>query len=256
MTDTKDNKILGTLCARGHDHKGAGKSLRYKRGPGPGTCVECITINARRNREAKPEQYNEVKRRYRAKNKVRQRESSKRYYAANIEKMKAKNAEGYQQNREKVLERTRARFNNDRAAAYRYNNKYMRDHRARNTQFAIGVRLRNLVSQAFRKYTKTGKIMVSSKYGIDYKAIIEHLGPHPNTLGIDGKWHVDHIIPIRAFDLNDLEQVKVAFAPSNHRWLSAHDNRLKSANMPSADIVPVELLAMLKNQNIGVLANG
>ncbi len=213
-------------------------------------------MNARRNREANPEQYNEMKRRYRARTKGKTREYQKIYYVENVEKKKAQSAEGYQRNKEKVLERGRIRFNKDRAAVYRYQNKYVRDHRAKNTQFAIGIRLRDLVAKAFIKYTTTGKIMISSKYGIDYKGIIEHLGPHPNTLGIEGKWHVDHIIPVSAFDLNDLEQVKIAFAPSNHRWLPAHDNLTKSSKIPSADIVPVELLAMLKNHNIGVLEHG
>ena len=178
------------------------------------------------------------------------------YYAENTEKMKAKSARGYLRNKEVVLQRGRMRFDNDRSAAYRRFNEYMRKQRLNNTQLAIGVRLRGLVSQAFRKYTTTGKIMVSSKYGIDYEAIIKHLGPHPNTCGINGDFHIDHIIPISAFDLTDLEQVKIAFAPSNHRWLLAHENRFKNANMPSKDIVPVELLAMLDNHNIGVFGNG
>ena len=254
MSSTKDNKILGTLCRRGHDHNGTGKSLRYKCGHNP--CVECNTINARRNREDNPERYNAVKARYREKNRAKANAWHRNHYAENIEKIKARHARNYQDNKERVLERTRARFNKDRPAAYRRQNNYMKAQRANNTQLAIGVNLRHLVWQAFKRYTTTGKIMVSSKYGIDYKAIIEHLGPHPNTRGIEGKFHIDHIIPVSAFDINDLEQVKIAFAPSNHRWLLAHENRFKNANMPSLDIVPVELLAMLDNHNLGVMTNG
>ena len=176
MTDTKDNKILGTLCARGHDHNDTGKSLRYK--CGHHACVECITINARRNREAKPEQYNEMKRQYRAKTKGKTREYQKGYYAQNIEKRKIQSAATYLQNKGRVLEKQRLyRLNQDKDLRRQYAREYTRKQRINNTQLAIGVRLRGLVAQALRRYSQSGKIMASSKYGIDYKAIIEHLGP-------------------------------------------------------------------------------
>ncbi len=131
----------------------------------------------------------------------------------------------------------------------------MKKHRDENSSLAIGLVLRGKVRQAFIRYTETGKILKASEYGIDYKAIIAHLGSHPNTRGIQGDFHIDHIIPVSAFDLTDLDQVKIAFAPSNHRWLKAHDNLAKHSKIPSADIVPVELLAMLENHNLGIMAN-
>ncbi len=254
MTDTKNNKILGTLCAKGHDHNGTGKSLRYK--CGYRACVECTTINARRNRAANLERYEEVESRYRAENRELLRERSKIYRAKNVEKMKARSKKYYHNNKEKIAERMVLWFKQNKDAIYRQQSKYLKKQRENNAPSSIAAKLRNLVYCALRWHTTTGKTVTSSKYGIDYKAIIDHLGPHPNTLGVEGDFHIDHIIPVSAFNLNDLEQVKIAFAPSNHRWLPAHENRLKNASLPSADIVPVELLAMLENHNIGVLANG
>ena len=69
--------------------------------------------------------------------------------------------------------------------------------------------------------------MSSKKYGIDYGTIIAHLGPHPNTIGIEGKFHIDHIIPLSSFDLNDPAQIKLALAPGNHQWLKAKENMSK-----------------------------
>ena len=40
--------------------------------------------------------------------------------------------------------------------------------------------------------------------------------------------HVDHIIPLWKFDLTDWEQVRLAFAPENHRWLTKHKNNRRS----------------------------
>ncbi len=255
MDRIDDNKILGTLCNRGHDHNSTGKSLRYK--CGHGACVECTTINARKNREANPERYNKIKAEYREKNREAARVYQKNNYASNAEKIKAQNRGYYQNNSKKIGDRIKLyRQNEGKDVIRAYAKKYRREHRQNKTTSAISCNLRNLVNQAFRLYSQTGKMMVSSKYGIDYKAIIEHLGPHPNTRGIKGDFHIDHIIPVSAFDLTDLEQIKIAFAPSNHRWLLAHENRSKNANLPSLDIVPVELLAMLDNHNLGIMANG
>lgn len=250
----RGEKILGTLCKRGHDYNGTGKSLRYKCGHGP--CVECVTINALRYRNTNPDRCREVKKQYRIKNREIQNQWHRNHYAANIERIKAQHKKYYQRNKEKAAERRRRRFNRDRDVMYQYHNKYVKMQRINNTQFAIAIRLRDLVSQAFERYTKTGKIMTSKKYGIDYAGIIAHLGPHPNTLGIKGDFHIDHIIPVSFFDLNDLDQVRIAFAPSNHRWLPASENRLKSSKMPSPEEVPLEILSLLESHNIGVTANG
>jgi hypothetical protein len=37
-------------------------------------------------------------------------------------------------------------------------------------------------------------------------------------------YHIDHIVPLAAFDLTDENQVRLAFAPENHQWLLAKEN--------------------------------
>jgi len=96
------------------------------------------------------------------------------------------------------------------------NDKYENDERWR-----VDRLLRNSVNQALRIYTSSGKIMVSKKYGIDYKACFEHLGPRPDK---EHEWHIDHIRPCCSFDLTDPEQVKICFAPQNLRWLTDKEN--------------------------------
>jgi len=91
----------------------------------------------------------------------------------------------------------------------------------------IAGRLRSRFGNAIRTYTKTGKYQTSKKYGVDYKAIINHLKPFPKDLS---KYHIDHIKPCCAFDLTDPEQIKECFHPKNHQWLLAHDNLVKNGN--------------------------
>ena len=40
-------------------------------------------------------------------------------------------------------------------------------------------------------------------------------------------YHIDHIIPLCAFDLTKKEQLEEAFSPENHQWLLAIDNLRK-----------------------------
>lgn len=85
-------------------------------------------------------------------------------------------------------------------------------------------KLRDRFKNSLNIYSKTGKCKSSNEYGINYKAIIEFLGPCP---GNKNDYHIDHIRPLCSFDFNDLEQIKLAFAPENHQWLLKEENLKK-----------------------------
>lgn len=109
-------------------------------------------------------------------------------------------------------------------------NKYIVDRLKLDKEFNISVRLRGRLRFILNYYTKTGKIMPSKEYGIDYKAIIEHLKPFPKDIS---KYHIDHIKPLCSFKFinsdgsTNKEEVRKAFAPRNHQWLLAKENRRK-----------------------------
>lgn len=92
--------------------------------------------------------------------------------------------------------------------------------------FAMRMRLRALLRHALMEYTCTGKVCSSKMYGVDYDAIIQHLGPCPGDMS---DYSIDHILPLSVFDLNDLSQVTIAFAPENHRWCPNQENLEKNA---------------------------
>ena len=94
--------------------------------------------------------------------------------------------------------------------------------------FAISDRIRHSLNHALSKYSKTGKIMNTKKYGVHLKGIIEHLRPFPKNLK---NFEIDHIIPLHTFDLTNAEEVKRAFAPSNLQWLTREENRRKSGKL-------------------------
>ena len=93
-----------------------------------------------------------------------------------------------------------------------------------NPDYKLRCQLRQNLRNAFRQ-RGIYKTIRASKYGVDYRAIIQHLGPIPS----DGKkYNIDHIKPLALFDLTDPTQVKAAFAPENLQWLTAEENRAKS----------------------------
>ena len=90
--------------------------------------------------------------------------------------------------------------------------------------YAIADRLRRSLNHAMNKYSRTGKIMSSKKYGINWKEVIGQLKPFPENLN---EFEIDHITPLHLFDLNGSGQIKKAFAPDNLQWLTISENRRK-----------------------------
>lgn len=99
-------------------------------------------------------------------------------------------------------------------------------------RFAIAKRLRKSLGHALSNYSKTGKIMNSKKYGINWKEVIESLKPFPENLK---NFEIDHVIPLHTFNLTNPKEVKKAFAPSNLQWLTKEENRKKSGKLILAE---------------------
>ena len=95
-------------------------------------------------------------------------------------------------------------------------------------KYATIDRLRRSLNHALTKYSKTGKIMSSKKYGIDWKKVMESLKPFPENLN---NFEMDHIIPLHIFNLTNPEEVKKAFDPSNLQWLTIEENRKKGGKI-------------------------
>jgi hypothetical protein len=147
------------------------------------------------------------------------------------EKYKDKNRHAYLKSRDKDKQRRAAR-RTELAA-------YMRKKRNTDPQFAIADRLRRRINQALRtaNASKCGGMVEAS--GCDLSSLVRHI----ESQFADGmswlnrnEWHIDHIVPLSAFDLADHDQQKVAFHFTNLRPLWATDNLRKQASVPQGQL--------------------
>jgi len=178
------------------------------------------------------------------------KQNKKQYYKKNKEKIGLKHKEYYVFNKEKIkqylednkikikIQKKKWRIKNieyisEREKEYRKNNrrklneyysKYRINRKEKDGKFAMVLRLRKRLWEAFNDYSTNGKVRRAEEYGIDYQAICEHLGPCP---GDRSDYHIDHIKPLCSFDFDDPIQIKEAFAPDNHQWLTAEENLSK-----------------------------
>jgi len=109
---------------------------------------------------------------------------------------------------------------------------YIRNRRESDKNYNISNRLRSKLNCTLKHYVKTGKIYSSKYYGVDYKAIIEHLEPFPKDyLTSKNKYHIHHIKPLHTFNFintngtANLKEVSKAFAPENHKWLTIEEHK-------------------------------
>ncbi len=200
---------LGTLCKKGHDFEGTGKSLRSIKHR---HCIECKRESWRKS--SSTEKVKEYQR-------SRYRSGIKQILTDDQKKRRAELARIRRQRNELTDEQ--------KARRSRWQYEYKLRKMESDPLFRIKEILRHRLRNAVSAYGK-GKKRTSKEYGIDLMAIARHLGPCP---GEKKDYEIDHIIPLAAFDFSDDEQIRKAFAPENHQWLLKEQNRKKGAKLPS-----------------------
>jgi hypothetical protein len=182
-------------------------------------------------REKFPDKKKNLDKKYYLNNQDKITKNNKKYYNNNKENISIKEKEYKSKNRDRISKRDREYYRKNKNKLISNSIKYVKLRRKKDPNFNICLKIRVRVFHAFINYTKTGKIYHSKEYGIDYKAIIEHLKPFPEDIS---KYHIDHIRPLCSFNFinsdgsTNLEEVKKAFAPENHQWLLAEENLRKA----------------------------
>ncbi len=156
--------------------------------------------------------------------KLRKKEQRRRYYLKNREMHLQQTNEYKLKNKDRIRDHNHKY--NQRDYVKKRDNENRKKKKLSDINYKLRCMFRSRLWNVLDKYSKTGKIMSSKKYGINYKKIIEHLKPFPKDIE---KYHVDHIIPLSYFDFNNPKEIAWAFAPENHQWLIKEEN-LKKGN--------------------------
>ena len=137
------------------------------------------------------------------------------YRKDNADKLKEYFKEYGEANREKISARTLNRYHN-------------------NIQANLSMTLRNRFNRAVEKEWKNGSAVRDLGCSIaDFKVYLESNFEDGMSWDNKGKggWHIDHIIPLSAFDLTDREQVVEACHYTNLQPLWEQDNLIKGNNI-------------------------
>lgn len=160
---------------------------------------------------------------------LKRKEQNKIYCANNREKVNLKN-KNYRDShpifRKNIYVKHRIYVGLHKEKIKTWHRKYNQERKKIDSNFRMTINLRRLLLYAFDNFSKHGKVMSSRKYGINFEAIIKHLGKCP---GHRKEWHIHHIKPLCYFNFDDTKEVKQAFAPENHEWLPAYENLSRGA---------------------------
>ena len=217
-------------------------------------CKSCSKEYSKEYYQANKEHRKEYRKEYRKSNKEKIKERKKEYYEANKEKIK----EYYEANKEKIKEHKKEYYksNKEHKKEYYKSNKekikeyskvnkekinkqtleYSNKRRKIDPLFKMTVNLRSRTYSAFKnkgykKSSKTQEMLGASWEAC--KAHIEKQFTKDMTLDNQGKWHIDHIVPLAS--ANTEEELITLCNYLNLQPLWAKDNLEKSAKYNEVD---------------------
>lgn len=179
---------------------------------------------------------------YREENQEMVNARARKYYADNQDKCRDKATNYREENREIALERTRKwRRKNKRhrleyGRKYREANKekvnshfreYIKTRQEGDSEFMIRLKIRSRFKAAIKNGWRTRFEETGHRYS-DYVDHFERLQPGMISKYLKGGgYHIDHIIPVSAYDMNNPEDIRKCWNPSNMRIINKYQNMSK-----------------------------
>lgn len=177
------------------------------------------------------------------------KEYHKKYWDENKEKLNDNAKERYKKNPTPYLTRSKQQKESNPKKYKQYQKEYRKKNRIRLNEYNLNRyhsdirrKLRGIIGGGIRKRLK-GETKESNSInyiGCTWDFLIGYLeskfSNEMNWDNIGTKWHLDHIIPCRAFDFNDDEQIRKCFHYTNLQPLLATDNCSKQDRMPDGTL--------------------
>lgn len=186
-----------------------------------------------RNRD--PERWRAYYKEYAAHRSEKRKAYSRDYYSKNSQRIKEHVRQYAKLNAEKVREKARSykKLNAEKIRAYKRDwtrNREASDHLYRLLR-RVGCRINHAIRSAkSRKATRTIALVGCSP--AELASHIEKSFRRGMGWRNRSEWHIDHVVPLAAFDLTDERQQRVAFHYTNLQPLWRHENLKKGARLP------------------------
>jgi hypothetical protein len=127
--------------------------------------------------------------------------------------------------------------------AKEYKKQYCKRAYHSDKKYKIKVTVRNSLTKIYLRYSTKGKQVSSSS--IFTNEAMEHL---LKTAPTESSYHIDHIIPISVFNVDNIEHLKLAHLPQNLRWLPAIENMSKNDSIDWSLIDSNEVLSNIAKE--------
>lgn len=116
------------------------------------------------------------------------------------------------------------------------NHRWNNDREKINRNNQLRRKCKSLLRRCLDKIKNSKTLKTSELLGYTNKQLLEHLESFPNWNEIkEQNWHLDHIIPVKAFIDNDISDLKIINHLSNLQPLLAKDNIKKHAKYLQED---------------------
>lgn len=155
-----------------------------------------------------------------------------------LAKMKERNAAYYAANKDRIKDQVRAYQAENSDARREYKAKWIRQSRKNNPDHAAIYAMRKLISRVCERI-KVGRrelggtVKALGYTSAEFKLHIERQFLRGMSWKNRSEWHIDHIIPLSAFDLTSEESRRAANSLANLRPMWAKDNMSKSDKITS-----------------------
>lgn len=157
-------------------------------------------------------------------------EYNKNYFELNKTKHKIQSRNWYQNNKESIKARSKLRYETNKEQIF----KHDKERYDTEPQYKIALNLRRRLHGALKGKWKVGSFVRDLGCSIEQfmhnLEMLFYTNPtthEPMSWGNYGKWHLDHVIPLDSFDLEDPEQFKKACYYTNLQPLWAEHNLAK-----------------------------
>ncbi len=195
----------------------------YKRKDSPdglrNDCKECRKAYDREHYEVNREHELAYQKAYREENRDKISARKKLYYEENRERFSANSKVYYKKNREEIVARVA---------------DYARDRRANDSTYRWVHKLRNMLNHILHgRSSHPEALALLGCTGQEYRDHLESQFTDGMSWDNYGEWHVDHIIPVSAFDQSKLDERAICWHYSNTQPLWAEDNMAKGSKLPT-----------------------